>query len=392
MKIHHYCYTRGEKPDYRDFIIPGNICYKDMMAVRDLVKPILAYVFTSDQLSHPPIWVLYKTTDVVVWGVCCWNKDLSPQQCNTDEKGRNVRGFFSVVLSDFSVFDLRIPYDISYFEKLYEEEVCPHWFCSDGEQFGCTGRDLLTLDTITLAIGYDGTDNISNTKVIFMNSILPGKKEKTVPVKRPCPSCGKLVSHYSYSGICEECTGKTVQVKTIIDIDKEKDMEQEFTELKRQLRDCHFEIDEKDKKIKRQNRLIKVLWIACGLLLILSLWLFKNSNIKINTDLASNSSAYREMVSNDNQEPELFLMIESQKVEVLAEGQDSVVVGWKTNYPKVEVKISEVNWAKITSNTNSSIILSIKANESPNERLAQIKIMPSGGKEKIIELHQMSAK
>ena len=213
-------------------------------------------------------------------------------------------------------------------------------------------------------------------------------------MKRACPSCGKLVSHYTYSGICDECTQKAEQATNPFDTDKNRDMEykeQELTELKRQVRDYRLEIDEKDKKIKRQNRQIRMLWIVCGVLLLLTLWLFKNSNIKIDTKFASYQSTCQEMESDDHQEPDFFLNVDSPKVEVVAEGQDSVVVGWSTNYPNIEVKMSDVDWAEITHRTKNSLILSIKANESPNIRLAQIKIRSSGGKETIVELYQHSA-
>lgn len=83
--------------------------------------------------------------------------------------------------------------------------------------------------------------------------------------------------------------------------------------------------------------------------------------------------------------------VDSQKVEVMAEGQDSVVVGWRTNYSNVEVKMPDVDWAEITQRTKNGLILSIKANESPYIRVAQIKIKPTDGKFKTIEIYQKSA-
>ena len=425
MKIQNYCYTRGDKPDYRDFIVPDGIQGNDISAIRGMVRPVL-----ESELKEP-VWILYKTSKIVIWGVCCRNSLLSKR--NNDEKGRAVKGFFSIVLSEFSVWDLCIPYDLPYFERMYEHEVVPHWFCGQGEKFSSSGRDFyngsyrfisaseneyrhllntdiflskrldvsnveeviasaLTLDTITLAIGYDGTDGISNANAIFMNSIMPGKKEKSVPVKRACPSCGKLVSHYTNHGICDECAQKAEQDSNPFDTDKEKNMEykeQELTELKRQVRDCRLEINEKDKKIKKQNRQIKILWIVCGVLLLLSLWLFKKSDIKINTDFASHQSTYQ-MAADEHQEADFFLDVDSRRVEVMAEGQDSVVIGWRTNYPSVEAKMVDVDWAKITRETKNSVILSIMANNSPNTRVAQIKIKPSGGKLTTVEIYQMS--
>lgn len=428
MKIQNYCYTRGDKPDYRDFIIPNNTQGNDITTIRGMVRPVL-----ESELKEP-VWILYKTSKIIIWGVCCRNSLLSKQN-NTDEKGRAVKGFFSIVLSEFSVWDLRIPYDVPYFERMYEHEVVPNWFCAQGENFSSSGRDFyngsyrfisaskneythllntdiflakrlgisnieeviasaLTFDTITLTIGYDGTDGFSNTNAIFMNSIMPGKKEKSVPVKRACPSCGKLVSHYTNHDICDECAQKAEQDSNPFETDKNINMEnkeQELTVLKRQVRDCRLEIEEKDKKIKKQNRQIKILWIICGVLLLLSLWLFKNSNIKIKTDFVSRQSIYQEMAADKHQEPDFFLDVDTQKVEIMAEGQDSVVVGWRTNYSNVEVKMPDVDWVEITHRTKNGLILSIKANGAPNIRVAQIKIKPTDGNFKTIEIHQKSA-
>jgi len=429
MKIQKYCYTRGDKPDYRDFIVPNNIQGKDITIVRGMVRPVL-----ESELKEP-VWILYKTSKIIIWGVCCRNSFLSKQN-NNDEKGRAVKGFFSVVLSEFSIWDLRIPYDVSYFERMYENEVEPNWFCAQGENFSSSVREMyngsyqfigaseneyrhllntdiflrkrldvsnfegviasaLTLDTITLAIGYDGTDGISTTNALFMNSIMPGKNEKSVPVKRACPSCGKLVSHYTNRGICDECTQKAEQDSNQFDTDKNSDMEdkeQELIVLKRQVRDYCLEINEKDKMIKMQNRQIRILWIICGVLLLLSLWFFKNSNIKINTNFSSHQSAYQEMSADEHQEPDFFLNVDSQKVEVMTEGQDSVVIGWRTNYPNVEVKMSDVNWAEIIDSAQNHVILNVKDNRTSNVRLAQITIKPRGGQETIVEIHQKSAK
>lgn len=437
MKIQNYCYTRGVERDYRNFIVPSILSASDIEVVSNLVKPILACEFTPNTLdTQPPIWILYKTSNVLVWGCCCWNRVLSSlNQCNTDEKERQVRGFFSIVISDYAIQELKVPYDLSYFEKLYENEIVPHWFCGQGEKFSSSGsgfyngsyrfisaseneyrhllntdiflskrlgvsnveeviESALTLDTITLAIGYDGTDGISNTNALFMNSIMPGKKEKSVPVKHACPSCGKLVSHYTSSGMCDECSNLPAGGSTIIapiQYGNMENKEQELTELKRQVRDYRLEIDEKDKKIKKQNRQIRIFWIVCGILLLLSLWFFKNSDIKIDTSLANRQSTYQEKVADEHQEPDFFLDVDSQKVEVMAEGQDNVVVGWRTNYPNVEVKMSDVDWAEITDSAQNHVILSVKDNRTSNVRLAQIMIKPRGGQETIVEIYQKSA-
>ena len=252
----------------------------------------------------------------------------------------------------------------------------------------------LTFDTITLTIGYDGTDGISNTNALFMNSIMPGKKEKSVPVKHACPSCGKLVSHYTSSGMCDECSNIPAGGSTIIapiQYGNMENKEQELTELKRQVRDYRLEIDEKDKKIKKQNRQIRILWIVCGILLLLSLWFFKNSDIKIDTSLANRQSTYQEMAADKHQGADFFLDVDSQKVEVMAEGQDSVVVGWRTNYSNVEVKMPDVDWAEITDSAQNHVILNVKDNRTSNVRLAQITIKPRGGQETIVEIYQKSA-
>lgn len=429
MKIQNYCYTRGLYPDYRDFAIPSNICGKDVDNVSEMVRPII-----SSPLDNP-VWVLYKTANVIVWGICCQNKYLS--DLYKDEVGRPVKGFFAISISDFADKELLLPFDALYFKEIYKNEVEPYWECYEGKQHqSCSnkivdgkyhsiriskGKDFLQLNTnpfftkrlgtsdieqvisaalseemISLAVNYDATvfANSSNIKFPLMNCIVMGAEECSVPLKRACPSCGRLVSHYTDRGICDECAKKAEQDSNPFETDKNNNMEnkeQELTVLKRQVRDCRLDIEEKDKKIKKQNRQKKILWIICGVLLLLSLWLFKNSNIKIKTDFASRQSIYQEMAADKHQEPDFFLDVDSQKVEVMAEGQDSVVVGWRTNYSNVEVKMPDVDWAEITQRTKNGLILSIKANESPYIRVAQIKIKPTDGKFKTIEIYQKSA-
>lgn len=429
MKIQNYCYTRGFYPDYRDFAIPSNINFEDIDNVSEMVKPII-----SSSLDNP-VWVLYKTANVIVWGICCQNKYLS--DLYKDEVGRPVKGFFAISISDYTDQKLSLPFDTSYFKEIYKIEVEPYWECCEGKQhhshsnelvdgkyhsIGISkGKDFLQLNTnpfftkrlgtsdieqvisaalseemISLAVNYDATvfANSSNIKFPLMNCIVMGAEECSVPLKRACPSCGRLVSHYTDRGICDECAKKTEQDSNPFETDKNNNMEnkeQELTVLKRQVRDCRLDIEEKDKKIKKQNRQIKILWIICGVLLLLSLWLFKNSNIKINSNFASHQSAYQEMAADEHQEADFFLDVDSQKVEVMAEGQDSVVIGWRSNYPNVEAKMVDVDWAKITRETKNSVILSIMANNSPNTRVAQIKIKPSGGKLTTVEIYQMSA-
>ena len=368
MIIQNYCYTRSDKLDYRDFVIPDNLNGKCLSTVRSIVRQILALEVKE------PVWVLYKTSDIVVWGVCCKNSCLS-QKYNVDEMGRAVYGFFSIVISDFSLHDLCVPYDLSFFKKLYENEVSPNWFRRQGEKFISSGgvtfhgpyhlinafendsihllntdifrckrlgepnieemiASSLTIDSITLSIGYDATENLSNGNALFMNSIVLGKPERIIPVKQACPSCGEYVSRFTSIGICDDCAKKNEVKSTPYYTANDEEMKQkdyELAELQRQLHNCQLEIEEKNKTIKKQNRLIAILRIVCGLLLLLSIWLFENSDIQIKNFFKSIRPAFQQISYDAQQDPVSFLEVGSQKVEFLAEGQDSVLLGWWTN-------------------------------------------------------------
>ena len=309
MEIRSYCYTRGDKPDYRDFSIPENLTKADKIAVKNLVLPIL----NGD--VEKPVWVLYKTPEVVVWGICCNNGKLS-NSYNKDEIGRKVKGFFALVISAYSNDRLIVPYDISFFENLYKKEVVPYWDCRKGESHQSQTSDIsdisyhsvsaaennyvhrlntdefqikrlsdtnanqiiaaaLTIDKVTLTIGYDCLDNTINNKTTFMNCVVDGKKERTVKVRRLCPICHRQVEHLVPNGICDACARQEREQHKLNQEGTNGDDEMKdkmIEDLKRKLRECEFEMEEKNKTIKSQKRAVLFLAALCGLLLILSLW------------------------------------------------------------------------------------------------------------------------
>lgn len=424
MEIRNYCYTRGEFPDYRNFAIPDNLNSKEIETVKMIVKPIV----DSPSALTEPVWVLYKTNKIIVWGICCFNNELS-NQYHIDGAKRQVTGFFAISISDYSIVELSLPFDISFFKELYKTDVEPYWFCRENEDHTSHKNNLgndfyrsikasenkylsllntdlfvskrfgesniegvlssaLTVDTISLVVGYDGTINAPNAKVPVMNSIMEGAREKVVPVKRTCPECGKMVSHFMSSGICDKCEER----KKVIDRPTDSDMDsKKLDRIKRKLRDCQYDIEEKEKTIKRLNRRIKILWILCGLLLIICLWLFKRSDIRLNPLFASERPSALKTSFIDAQEPHIFLNVDSSTVDVPAEGQDSLTVGWKTNCPQVEAETNGVDWVNIVNKTKDSVFLCIQRSKSSAERVAYLFLSTSEGNKRTIEIHQQAA-
>ena len=77
-----------------------------------------------------PRWLFSRYKGMVLWGMAILNKKLCPENPmkGTDYTGREVRGFFGMVVKDGS-FD-GLPFDINYFKKLYLEYVIPSWSLS----------------------------------------------------------------------------------------------------------------------------------------------------------------------------------------------------------------------------------------------------------------------
>lgn len=118
MKIQHYCYTRNNHIDYGDFILP-NLSKNQVDYIRKRIQSITG---DTDPKFTIPKWILIKFDNVIVWGCCCWNSLLSQEKFK-DSLGRPVYGFFSIVITDYLINDVKIPSDIGYFREMYSKEI-----------------------------------------------------------------------------------------------------------------------------------------------------------------------------------------------------------------------------------------------------------------------------
>lgn len=129
MKIQHYCYTRGKNLDYNVFCEPDNIVDTELSKVLAKVMSILGdNVLDEKKLKQKPKWLLIKERDYIIWGICCMNEELcSNSHVTCDNFGRQIRGFFAVVISDYTSSDVRLPYGKEYFRDLYNKEIAQHY-------------------------------------------------------------------------------------------------------------------------------------------------------------------------------------------------------------------------------------------------------------------------
>ena len=306
MKIQHYCYTRGVEIDYCNFSYPDNLSNADLERVRMKVLSIVGDGVEKD-LSIPK-WILVKTQDYIVWGVCCANEIVATNKY-LDHKSRPIRGFFSVVISDYDYKMISLPYDLNYFRKLYLSEVEAYWNQweqhqnkTDGflpgnfnyvgasrndyvsllntDEFQCNSLGeldkegviaaALTLDEVSLLIDNDTIEQATDKHGAFMNCLSASVKSGTYTVRHQCPRCNEYVSAFSPSGICLECDAKEKD-RIVQNKREEEEMDQQLkTELddaRAKVQHLQYEIEKNRQQIKKRGMYIKIL-IAISVLLL----------------------------------------------------------------------------------------------------------------------------
>lgn len=409
MKIQHYCYTRAKFLDYCVFSRPSNL---DQSAIKEIKSKVLSVTDTIDSKLSTPKWILIKTPEYVVWGVCCLNRILS-NEYNCDYSGTPVSGMFAVVMSEYD--DIQLPYDIEYFRRLYELEVSKYWtrkeahICQvDGfipgefnfiqaiqsskvsiintEPFKCFSLEAtnkeeiisaaLTLDNVSLLIDNDNIEQATNKKGAFMNCLSSAVAPGSYAVKQLCPQCKEYVSAFTSAGVCSTCQEK--EQKRIDTIKKEdEDMDKQ---LRRDLDDANskilylqYDIEEAKKSIKKKDLLIKVLLGVIGLLLLgllytccasPSLGSLEHDKGQPNKHEISNLIPYE-----SKQTCEKRLFINSEFVVGLA-GVESLVVKYDKSYTNIDF-IPNVDWIKVISKS-PDLILQILPYNSDGRREAII--------------------
>ncbi len=308
MKIEHYCYTRGLGMDYGHFALPDNISLESI----DSIQHASSYLLGDRAKVNldVPKWILIKGKDLIVWGICCNNKILCNEK-HLDPGNRSVRGFFAMIISDYSMEDdIRLPFDINYFKQLYATEVEPYWDQRRGHINTSTGylsgeysfikpsvqipsgllnedifrcRSLgdmnrceiissaLALEDITLMIDNDDIGQAANSKAPFMNCVSASAEPGEFSVSRPCPKCGTLVDCFQENGICIDCKQKEDDAYIIdIEIDDEMDekLRNELDNANRRIQDLESHVEYQIKMLKKRDLMIKFL---IGALLIFAL-------------------------------------------------------------------------------------------------------------------------
>lgn len=313
MIIQHYCYTRAKFLDYCVFSRPSNL---HQSAIKEVKSKVLSITDSIDSKLSTPKWILIKTPEYVVWGVCCLNRILS-EEYNCDYSGTPISGMFAVVISEYD--SIQLPYDIEYFRRLYELEVSSFWtrkethICQvDGfisgkynfvratwsdnvniintDPFKCLSLEAtnkediisaaLTLDNVSLLIDNDNFEQATNKSGAFMNCISSFVAPGLYAVKQLCPKCKEYVSAFTSAGVCPTCQEK--EQKRIDTIKKEeeemdKQLRRDLDEANSKILYLQYDIEEANKSIKKKNLLIKVLLGIIVLLLLTLSYLWRES-------------------------------------------------------------------------------------------------------------------
>lgn len=310
MKIQHYCYTRGADIDYGNFSYPNNLAKYDLDLVRLKVLSLLGD--DVEKNMNIPKWLLIKTPNYIVWGICCFNKLIATNKY-VDHKDRPIRGFFSIVITEYANSNISLPFDYKYFKELYTREVETYW--DQWQQHECTTKgfitgdfnyisashnqyvDLLntdifrcqslgeldkegiiaaalTLNNISLLIDNDNIEQATNKKGAFMNCLTSSVKFGLHTVKRQCPICKKYVSSFTATGVCLEC--KEIEELNKCKIIKEEKIDKqiniELKEAKNKIADLELEVKISNIKLKKKSLLIKILTIISTVLLLALLY------------------------------------------------------------------------------------------------------------------------
>lgn len=307
MKIQHYCYTRTNYMDYGNFVLPASLLKKEVDAVKNKVLSITGDI---DPKLLIPKWLLVKKDNLIFWGCCCWNKLLAKDKFK-DYSGTPVYGYFAIVLQDYRMDEVKLPYDLNYFKELYSLEIEPYWnkreermsstncyipgtfnyiYARNNEYVSLLNTDLfkclslgnvdkdkviaaaLTLDNVTLLIDNDNIGQATNKKGGFMNCLSSSVHVGEYSVKQQCPKCKEYVSAFTSAGVCSACQEKEqIRIDTLKkeEIDMNKQMRRDLDEANSKILYLCQDIEEARKLIKKKDFLIKILLGVLVLLLFL---------------------------------------------------------------------------------------------------------------------------
>lgn len=436
MKIEHYAYTRGAEMDYGLFSAPSNLTKSQ----RDIVSTKLMSILGDDveRDLKTPKWILYKDCNFLVWGLCCENRLIASNPQETTHKNRPIRGFFGVVISDFTGEDLRLPFDINYFRELYRNEIEKYWDQIELHQnqtlgylwgkynyvsaahnnyiellntdiFQCQSLGeldregviaaALTLNNVSLLIDNDNIEQATNRNGSFMNCLTSSVRFGLHHVKQQCPKCKKYVSSFTTTGVCldckeaEEATRRRIK-KDEDDMDKQMKVELELAQNK--IVELKSEVESNRLQLKKKDRVIKILAAALVVLLIallysqdsFSLKLFEKKQEAQYTPGGDSRKRDNDRYDNDYmQYQEAFFRFLESAINVDAGAHNKFPIKVQSNDDKYRVE-SNANWIKILSPESGLIIIEIAANEQKDSRKGELTVTYGNSNTKSIEITQ----
>ena len=369
-----------------------------------------------------PKWILYKDYNFLVWGLCCENRFIASDIQKTTHKNRPIRGFFGVVISNFTVEDLRLPFDINYFRELYRNEVEKYWdqielhqnqtigyllgkynFVSAAhnnyiellntdifqcQSLGELDREgviaaALTLNNVSLLIDNDNIEQATNRNGSFMNCLTQLVNFGLYHVKQQCPKCKKYVSSFMPTGVCFDCKEAEEATKRRIkkdedDMDKQMKIELELAQNK--IAELNSEVETNRLQLKKKDRVIKILAVILVGLLIALLYSQDSFSLKLfekkqETQYTPNGDSHnRDNGRHDNDythyQKASFTFHESA-INVEAGAYNKFPIKFQSNVDKFEIK-SNADWIKILPTQMGLITIEIAANEQKESRKGEV--------------------
>lgn len=406
--------------DYGLFSVPGNLTKSQIDIVRTKLMSILGD--DVERNLKTPKWILYKDYNFLVWGICCENRFIASDIQKTTHKNRPIRGFFGVVISDFTGEDLRLPFDINYFRELYRNEVEKYWNQIELHQNQTLGYLLgkynyvsaahnnyiellntdifqcqslgeldregviaaaLTLNNISLLIDNDNIEQATNRNGSFMNCLTPLVNSGLHHVNQQCPKCKKYVSSFTQSGVCVDCkeAEEVIKRRTIkYEDDMDKQMKYELEVAQNKIAELKSEVESNRQRLKKKDRLIKILVALLVVLLVtllysqdsFSLKLFDKKQETQYTPGIDSRNWDNGRTNNDymHNQGASFEFLESA-INVDANAYNKFPIKVQSNVDKYRAE-SNVDWIKILTSENGLITIEITANEQKESRKGEV--------------------
>lgn len=148
MKGSLFVYSRLEKLDYRLIYAPPKSILSSPF--RDDFIDFAREVVNVDNVLNGQInrlrWSLIKRENVVLVGIGCHNRQLGAQ--NVDFAGREVRGFFGVVINALNNDVINTLCDVKFYRNLYESFISPLWSITDQRKVNSICQEVDIEETV----------------------------------------------------------------------------------------------------------------------------------------------------------------------------------------------------------------------------------------------------